>query len=250
MIDALLNDKYALRVPVDRARQYLVDGGWETERLDAMHQHIGPGDRVFYVGAEQGEMPALCASWGAEVALFEPTPTMWPRMEAIWEENNLPTPWTWPGFVSDKDQFRAERASEVYGIQEYLEADFHLGWPRQAPIAGLHGFKELQHEADMYPQIRLDTAADMWGPPTVIAFDVEGSEWSVLLGALQTLHAYRPKLFGSIHPDFMRQSWAQDSDDFRDWIQRIGYRETILAHKHEIHVLYESVDTVFTGAEL
>ena len=241
MIDAMLNDLYPLRVPADRAAQYNIPGGWESERLDAMRDHIGGGDRVFYVGAEQGEMGALCSAWGAEVALFEPTPTMWPRMEAMWEANGLPDPWTWPGFCSDEDQPVATVASETYGVVEFMSAEFQRGWPATYPIAGVHGFKELQFEAEMYPQIRLDTAADIAGPPTVICFDVEGAEWSVLLGAMQTLHADRPTLFGSIHPDFMRQSWGQDSDELRNWIQAIGYSERVLADRHELHVIYEAI---------
>ena len=29
-----------------------------------MHNNIGKGDVVYYVGAEEGEMPALCQMWG------------------------------------------------------------------------------------------------------------------------------------------------------------------------------------------
>jgi len=62
---------------VPRAIQYLQDStGWEVERLAAMHAVVKPSDVVYDIGAEQGDMTALLASWafsGAVVAI-EPNP--------------------------------------------------------------------------------------------------------------------------------------------------------------------------------
>ena len=65
MIKAKLNGEFDLIVPEFRLKNtsWLADTGWEKPRLQSMSQHIGKGDVVYYVGAELGEMSALCASF-------------------------------------------------------------------------------------------------------------------------------------------------------------------------------------------
>jgi hypothetical protein len=52
--------------------------------LSLCSENIGTGDVVYYVGAEEGEMPALCQMWGAEVVLFEPNPKVWSHFPLLW----------------------------------------------------------------------------------------------------------------------------------------------------------------------
>ena len=73
-----VNGSWVLRMPSHRAIQYMQDpiSGWEQERLAAMHEAIRPDSVVMDIGAEQGDMTALLASWahtGALVAI-EPNP--------------------------------------------------------------------------------------------------------------------------------------------------------------------------------
>lgn len=233
MVDCLVNGQFPIKLPAHRAArpEWHTAQGWERERLDALHDGIGPGDVVYYCGAELGEFPALCAIWGAELVLFEPNPKAWPSIRRIWEANAItPLPVAFPGFASNVTALRG--CGPV------------TGWPRSAyeDIKEAHGFKELHLEAEHYPQVRLD---DMWQtlgypPPTVISFDVEGSEWQLLRGAEATLRQHRPTLFASIHPEFMALHWGEYSRDLRNWIISLGYRESILAYEHELHCLYEA----------
>ena len=92
-----INDTWTMRLPSHRAIQYMNPAGggkWEAERLAAMHDTIKPSDVVYDIGAEQGDMTALLASWahtGALVAI-EPNPWVWPCIKAIFDENDLTPP--------------------------------------------------------------------------------------------------------------------------------------------------------------
>lgn len=233
MVPCLLNGKYQLTIPDHRAARpewQPENGCWEGARTEAMHDRIGSGDTVYYVGAEEGEFPALCQVWGADTVLVEPNPKVWSNIRAIWEANRLATPICFQGFASTENR--------------QMGVEVEKAWPACAfdDIEAAHGFKELHLEANNYPQITLDELHRQTGvTPTVISFDVEGSEWHVLRGAEQLLADHRPTLFASIHPEMMMLHWNQWSTDFRGWIKRFGYSETILDYQHELHCLYEAV---------
>lgn len=234
MVRAVLNGEFEIVLPKHRADRpdWYTEAGWEKPRLKAMSELIGPGDVVYYVGAELGEMPALCQMWGAQVFLFEPNPLAWASIREVWEANNLVSPGnpqSFFGFASnvtspDPPSFCSPFPDAAY--QDIVEA---------------HGFKELHLEAANYPQVRLDDVCKIpsFRPPTVISFDVEGSEWQVLRGALAILENHHPTLFASIHPEFMFHQWNEYSADFRGWIKGLGYHESILDYQHELHCLYE-----------
>jgi FkbM family methyltransferase len=231
MVKAKLNNKFEMILPKHRAdrEEWYTESGWEKERLGSMHSNIGPGDVVYYIGAEEGEMPALCQIWGAEVVLFEPNPKVWSHMPAIWESNNLEKPLaTVPCFASNVTDGKAR----VYHSEFPPEAN--------AEIIAAHGFKELHTEAKLYGQIKIDDCvAQGIKPPTCLSIDVEGSEWQVLRGAEQTLRKHKPKIWLSGHPEFMIMNWNEYLADLRRWLIDFGYKETLLEYKHEAHLYYE-----------
>lgn len=248
MVPILLNGKYPLTIPDHRAArpEWMPENGcWEGPRTEAMHDLITEGDVVYYIGAEEGEFPALCVTWGAQVYLIEPNPKVWSNIRAIWEANDLGTPVTFPGFAS--------------ASTELLGAEAKRGWPECAyeEIIAAHGFKELHTESEFYPQIRLDDLYEQFKePPTVLSFDVEGSEFHVLRGAERIITEFRPIIFASIHPEMMMAHWGEWSRDLRNWINSKGYSEVILDFEHELHTVcipnerYDECYAKLTGRHL
>jgi hypothetical protein len=98
MVEALLNGSYRIILPKHRADrpEWYTEKGWERARLAALKEAIQTkyfyDPTIYYVGAEEGEMPALCQMWGAKVVMFEPNPLVWPNIRAVWEANQLPRP--------------------------------------------------------------------------------------------------------------------------------------------------------------
>jgi FkbM family methyltransferase len=232
MIKTILNGEFEIVLPKHRADrpEWHQPHGWEKIRLKSMHERIGKGDVVYYVGSEQGEFPALCQMWGAEVVLFEPNPKVWSHLPLTWTSNNLELPMACiPGFASNK----INNLARVYFNQ----------WPPEVnnEIKAAHGFKELYLEGDTYGQITIDSCVydHKIKPPTVISLDVEGSEWRVLEGAEKALREHKPKIWLSGHPEFMLQQWNESLYNLRQWIKGLGYQETLLDYQHEVHLFYE-----------
>ena len=245
MIKAKLNQRWNLVLPSHRAArpEWLKLDGWEGPRLLSMSKNIGKGDVVYYVGAELGEMAALCQLWGAETVLFEPNHSAWPSIKKTYEANNMKPLACFAGFASnvhqpiptDPDTGLLEGTGWAIGTD---------GWPlsSRGDIIEAHGFSELYQEADGLPQFKIDDLVNAGlKPPTVITFDCEGSDWEVLKGAEQTLLKYKPKIWASVHPEFMFHQYGEYSRDFRNWIIDHGYKETYLDYAHELHCYYESI---------
>lgn len=224
-----LNGKWDITLPIHRADrpEYNQPPYWEEKRLDKLYEVIKELDKptVYYVGSEEGEMPALCQIWGAEVVLFEPNPKVWANTLAIWEANGLEEPVTYLGFCSQENQ--------------QLDNNFlQHGFPNCAydEIEAAHGFKELHLEAENYNQIRLDSIKAH--KPDIISIDVEGSEWEVLKGA-EGLLKDKPKIFLSLHPEFLFRIYNEYQFDLRNWLKDKGYNETLLDYQHEVHLYYD-----------
>lgn len=254
-----INGKYKIKMPEHRAArpEWYTDAGWEKARLDSMHDHLGKGDVMYYVGAELGEMPALVQMWGAELYLFEPNHRSWPVIKGVWQANKLERPLGLFAAFCGKDtelnpsspdnDMQAQYGGQGWKLEDDKESE-NYDWPHYATgeIIEAHGFSNLSEEADGLPviaiddvvsQINLDTGAGT-KPPTAMAIDVEGAEFEVLKGAVNSIETFHPKIWLSLHPEFLIQQYGVYGNDVRQWLKERGYKEELLEYQHEVHLLY------------
>lgn len=230
MVPTKINGEYEIILPKHRADrpEWYTKTGWEKKRLASMRDNLGEGDIVFYVGSEEGEMPALCQMWGAKVVLFEPNDRVWPNTKVIYDANHLETPLAvFSGFAANQT---SERAPLILN-----------GWPESAfgEVIHDHGFKELRDPQNI-PQVKIDDLVEQHNIiPTAISLDVEGSEWEVLRGAEQTMRQYHPKIWLSLHPEFLHEQYNEWGAELRRWLMDLGYKEELIDYPlHEVHLYY------------
>lgn len=252
MVKALVNEDISIMLPQHRADrpEWYTEKGWEKERLKSLHDELIKGrvqgyqEIMFYIGAEEGEMAAMCQMWGAKVVLFEPNPKAWSHIRAIWQANELEKPLgIYTGFASDINQL-AQSPLPPVGLLDIADD----GWPNcsDQEMEAAHGFKELDKEGNTFNQITIDTYVNGTGIiPTAISLDVEGSEGRVLRGAEKTLREHHPKIWLSGHPEFLHDNFNGGGGfdylrELRDWLKKdIGYEEELLAYDHEVHLMYK-----------
>lgn len=235
MVETVINGRWNIKLPEHRAArpEWYTEEGWEKPRLEAMHDRIHPESNVIYIGAEVGEMPALCAMWGAHLIIAEPNERVHPTIREVFQANSLPMPYFYAGFCG--------RVSSPNSADGWCST-----WPASSyePMVTDHGFKELRDPGGR-PILALDDI-DKAGVniqfrwPDIISMDVEGSEWEVLQGAERMLRQHHPILFVSLHPEFLIDQYGKYSYEVRRWLRdEIGYRETLLQYEHEAHFMYE-----------
>lgn len=238
MVEAVLNGEFKMILPKHRADrpEWYTEEGWEKKRLKQLSRAIKDQRNdfelkipvVYYVGAEEGEMCALCAIWGARLVMFEPNEKVLPNIKAIWEANKLPDDALFfAGFAANEtsENWRDVLTEGLSGIE--------------GEVIGDHGFKELQ-DAGNIPKVKIDDMVKTTDVvPTLITMDVEGSEFEVLKGAEATIDAHKPDILLSLHPEFLFNYWGVYAAEVRKWIKDKGYTETLLDYQHEVHLFYE-----------
>lgn len=235
MRQTLINEKWTLYLPDYRAERPEWTA-WEVERLNSMSKNIGPGDVVYDIGTEEGDLTGLVASWigpgDGGVCMFEPNCAVWPNVKAIWEHNQLSTPiYAFHGFAS---------ATTTCDLRSVMSK---FTWPEcvNEPMIRAHGQAEL-HDVDSnehnHLQIQIDDFAAIKIPPSVINIDVEGSELFVLRGAEMTLYDIKPLVYVSVHPGEMNE-YGHTEKMLHDYMcNEMGYRSKVLGTDHETHVAF------------
>lgn len=260
MLSTIINRRWELLLPEHRHGRLEWDV-WEQERLGAMFEfmHTAPGygpvpsepgdprgalaprHRVFDIGAEEGDFPALWASWGATVTLVEPNPKVWPNIRAIFEANGLVdrVDGYFVGFAGEEElanhKWDRDHVATVSGDGRVV----HGAWPQCAygPIIGDHGFLVLPERPDV-PIVTIDALALTSGPPSCITIDVEGAELTVLRGARHVLATSQPRIFVSVHLDlpWIDEKYPGDTGEkVAEFLHGFGYEGRHLATDHEEH---------------
>lgn len=253
MREVQINGRWPLMLPEHRAAREEWTTGWEPERLDSMYANLRPGDVVYDIGTEEGDLSALFALWVADydidpdyegpdadlllspqrggVVLVEPNPRVWPNIRVIWEANRLPNPLAaYACFVGAEDRAR-EGNDHLWGAFD--------DWPRCAhgEVIGDHGFLNLLEHPD-HQVVTVDTIASTVAPPTAITMDVEGAEILVARGMQETLATHRPLVWVSVHAEAMFHDHGVYQAEFHSEFHRHGYEKVLLGFDHELHVFY------------
>lgn len=230
-----INGKWDVILPEHRAIRpewNIKNGGWEKNRLDSMFETTKPGDNVYYVGAEEGDMCALLQMWGANLLMFEPNPDVWANIKFIWEQNDLEMPaYCFDAFASRKTDMST---ADMIAVRQSFPVS------ADGPVIGDHGFKNLTEADGSISQVKIDDVVEFTDiAPSMISIDVEGAEWEVLRGAEASLKKYHPRIYLSLHPEFLYEQYREYAGDLRQWLKNMGYAEKFLDYQHEVHLLYK-----------
>lgn len=222
-IETRICDRWTLKLPEHRA---LRPGWpwWERDALHALWCAIRPGDVVWDIGAEEGDLSALYASWGARVVLVESTARAWPWIRATFEANGLTHFGAVSGLIGK--QHNGNIAGNIEGY-----------WPAAVDeeFVPEPGFTML-NEAGETPITTLD-ALGHWRPDIVV-MDIEGAEYQALLGAEKILRVDRPIFAISVHPEFMREQYGDTPDDLLVLMEKADYEARYLSFDHEQHWMF------------
>jgi FkbM family methyltransferase len=235
-IDRLVAGKYHVKMPHHLSLHERWDV-WERERFASMESNLRPGDILFDIGAETGEMSAIYAQFvGAEnMVLFESNPDNWQTIYATWQANGLAKPKaTFCGLVSNRHTPDADFDTEQYA-----------GWPKVAFTGRVfthRAFRYIHEHANTTPQISIDEfVATREIIPRAITMDCEGGEIRILKGAVGTLEKHRPLCWASLHDDTALLNYNSTLQEVHDFMASMGYVGTLLADDHEAHWFYRSL---------
>ena len=196
-VEVTMPTGHTLQVLEHRARAHNF-ATWEADALRAICAVLRPGMVVFDVGAEEGEFSALYGRivGPQNVHMFEPTPSVWPNIRAVWEANFSTSPGgAFAGF--------AGRTCDARHLRAALDV-----WPAcsAGPLQPDSRFSVTTERPDIPA-----TSLDLWRAGLrsrcaakrvdVIVCDVEGAEVLVIDGAQTVLTEDRPDVFVSVHPD-------------------------------------------------
>lgn len=222
-----------LRLPSHRAVQWLVNPRHEEGRWRTLRHHVRPDAVVYDIGAEQGDLSALLASWAPDggVVLVEPNEAAWPCIHATFHENGLERRLlaAYVGLVAAESHAEGWRCGLAEGH-----------WPAQmvGTIDPAAGFTNLAEQAADFPFVALDDLVGSVDPglrPDVLNIDVEGAELEVLRGAHYVLTHDRPVVAVSVHPEFLAHWWQATAADVLSLLASYDYRADLVWADHELH---------------
>lgn len=221
---------YPIILPEHRARFHGEHPDWHKAWLDSIHESLKPDDVVIDVGAEQGDLSALVASWVPDggVWLVEPVAAFWPTIKVTFEANGLKPLGTCVAFGADE-------------TLPALGVSYVGGWPPESEhrITDDPGFQHLNERSDL-ASIRIDDLprAYLDHRRKNLIIDVEGAELKVLHGAEGFLEAWHPLVWCAVHPEIMRDRYGHDPNELLAFMHRMGYRWELLAFAGELHVKF------------
>jgi FkbM family methyltransferase len=193
-----------------------VYGNWEPVITQAMISHVKCGMCVFDVGAHLGYyslLAAKCVGPCGKVVAFEPSAKNFSLLRKNIELNKL----TYVRLVNQAVFCRPERVT----LSLPLDNESSGNWSINADKGG----ERIHVQADTIDRFCHRNQI----MPDFLKIDVEGAEYDVLMGAVESIQRYRPKLLIELHhfdgnlrahpvPDLL-QSWGYKLCWLEKWKQ-------------------------------
>jgi FkbM family methyltransferase len=187
------------------------ESGEHAAEMRAFTQECKPGGFLIDVGAHNGFFTLLFAAADVSnrVLAFEPSDQLRSRAEYLAQINQLDSRVEFsPCVISDKPgevRFFSDAASGFVQTQAFSGND-------------TCGFSPVTLRATTVDEACLTRSL----VPTLIKIDVEGFEWEVLQGALQTLKKHRPTIFLELHLNYLEQR-GLDPRKALELLEQCGY---------------------------
>jgi FkbM family methyltransferase len=180
----------------------VMSGDFERYELDIFELACSAGATVLDIGANIGLYSVVAAKRigpSGRVYAFEPVPENIAFLRKNLEVNG----------VADRVAVQEAAAGEADGELEIFLSDRQIGTHSAAKLAGGGG------SSVKVPMRSVDTFVNNNGVNRVdvVKIDVEGYDFQVLQGALQTLRRHKPTLFIEYSPALL-EACGQDPDDF------------------------------------
>lgn len=207
---------------------------WEKERFASMEAKLKPGMTFYDIGAYDGWQDAIISHFvgGSEnMILVEPEPTNWGNIKATFDANGLDAPYsTYMGFIG----------TDTTG-KDLVYYDSYPSGPDYSKLISHTTFRHLDENAHNTSCLPLDALVGLSRKPDAINVDVEGAALIVLRSAVETLRAFHPTLWVSIHGQMTRETYNQlpSEQGVHEFLAQFGYKGTLLANDHEEEWIFE-----------
>ena len=201
--------------------QIFFRGAYSVDSLKVLASHLKQSSVFLDIGANHGEFTvtsALIASSGKIVA-FEPLPKNIDRLRTNVRINELSNVQILPiGLSNQSGTFPIYDQESLYEDGTTNEGLASL-FPASERLMSGYSIS-VQRLDDVWPSLGLDRV-------DIIKLDIEGAEWSALLGGQQLLARYKPILLVEIGRSTCSAAGYR-AEDFAQWIEDQGYRLFII----------------------
>ena len=203
---------------------FLQNGEYEPQETELVKKIVKKDWVCLDIGANIGYYTILMAKLGKEVTAFEPEPSNLGMVRLNIKINNL-----W-----DKCYFTDTIASDFIGESDLYLCDASHGMHRT--FKSKFGDIKIKVDSTTVDSIVKDYGLDV----DFIKIDVEGSEYQVLRGMVETIDECNPTMLIEFHPPTLEESgtYPRDVYSFLKWR---GYKIT-LVHPYTEITNYEQLD--------
>jgi FkbM family methyltransferase len=201
-------------------RHLLFEGYYQLDVLTAISQYLKPGNTFIDIGGHHGLMAltgAKAVGASGKVISFEPNPQAVKIIELHKKINAIENVKIVPlglSNVEGETTFYIQKGNVSWNstiIPDFVDDCFHEGFEKQLiNITTLDKFVKTENIS-----------------PTLIKIDVEGAEFLILEGAIETLRKFRPALLMEFNPVSVKAANSSIST-YVEFLKNLNYKLIVL----------------------